>query len=388
LKIAAICIVLAVFLSGCIFSGTEGSFQFSSPVIGKNGEVFVNTSDRIYSFTSGSDSGKSIFSFEPGEGEWFSCAPSVDSDGNLYIGTTNGRLLKISPEGDLNWSFGGNEIEGASAIRGSPSFDQSGNVLYGTYDGALYCLSSDGQELWSFDTGREIWSKPAVGRDGTIFFGTMVTAGQQSNRFYALKNGELLWIFETGATSSGFYSSPALGSDGTVYCSCHDGFLYALDPTDGTLKWELRLPEDGEGSSIASSPIVGEGDRLFVCTYDGVCSAINNEGEVIWSTNLQSEIVSTPVSCSNGVLYVIGRGEARMFQLDIADGTLERSDHIGSDSLGSPVMSQEGTLYYAVTLNDIGGRSRLGSLSTDSFPSGSWPMYGHDHNRSGRQEGF
>jgi len=269
LKIAAICIVLVVFLSGCIFSGTEGSFQFSSPVIRKNGEVFVSTSDRIYSFASGSDSGKTIFSFEPGEGEWFSCAPSVDSDGNLYIGTTKGRLLKISPEGDLKWSFGGNEMEGASAIRGSPSFDQSGNVLYGAYDGALYCLSSDGQELWSFDTGREIWSKPAVGRDGTIYFGTMATGGQQSNRFYALKNGE-----------------------------------------------------------------------------------------------------------------------ARLFQLNIADGTLERSDHIGSDSLGSPVMSQEGALYYAVTLNDIGGRSRLGSLSTHSFPSGSWPMYGHDHNRSGRQESF
>jgi len=141
LKIAAICIVLVVFLSGCIFSGTEGSFQFSTPVIRKNGEVFVSTSDRIYSFASGSDSGKTIFSFEPGEGEWFSCAPSVDSDGNLYIGTTKGRLLKISPEGDLKWSFGGNEMEGASAITGSPSFDQSGNVLYGAYDGALYCLS-------------------------------------------------------------------------------------------------------------------------------------------------------------------------------------------------------------------------------------------------------
>ena len=388
MRIAAICIVLAVLVSGCIFSGTEGSFQFSSPVIGKNGEVFVNTSDRIYSFTSGSDSGKPIFSFGPGEGEWFSCAPSVDGAGNLYIGTTSGRLLKISPEGALDWSFGGNEMEGASAIRGSPSFDQSGNVFFGAYDGVLYCLSSNGQELWRFDTGREIWSKPAVGRDGTIFFGTMVTGGQESNLFYSLKNGELLWIFETDSDSAGFYSSPALGSDGTVYTTCHDGFLYALDPADGSLKWGLRIAEDVEDSSIASSPIVGEEDEIFVCTYGGVCSAIDSEGEVIWSTNLQSEIVSTPVSCSNGVLYVIGRGEARLFQLNISDGSLERSDHIGSDSLGSPVMSKDGTLYYAVTLNDIGGRSRLGSLSTHSSPSGSWPMFGQDHNRSGRQESF
>ncbi|MBN2218846.1 MAG: PQQ-like beta-propeller repeat protein, partial [Kosmotogaceae bacterium] len=316
MKLVAICLIVSLFLlSGCFYSGVDGSFQFSSPVIGRNGEVFVNTMDTIFSFTSSPDTYRKVFSLQSAGGEWFSCDPSIDIEGNLYIGTTSGRLMKLSSEGVVHWSFGGTEEAGASTVRGSPSFDAFGNVYFGTYGGVLYCISSGGKELWNFETGREIWSKPAVGVDGTVFFGTLTTGGSDSNYFFAVNGGELLWRYETETISSGFYSSPAIGEDGTVYSTCHDGYLYSFDPVDGSEKWKLQIAENPDNSAIAASPVVGDKGLIFACTYNGQCSAISKEGSLIWRTELEDEIVATPISSSDGTLYVIVRGEAKIFQL-------------------------------------------------------------------------
>ena len=58
-------------------------------------------------------------------------------------------------------------------------------------------------------TGGKIWSSPCIGSDGTVYFG--------SNDYYlyaASPNGTVKWRYKTlGAVT---YSSPALALDGTV----------------------------------------------------------------------------------------------------------------------------------------------------------------------------
>ena len=53
-------------------------------------------------------------------------------------------------------------------------------------------------------------SSPAIGSDGTVYVGSW------DSKLYAIngKSGVKLWEFETG---DGVFSSPAIGSDGTVY---------------------------------------------------------------------------------------------------------------------------------------------------------------------------
>ena len=55
-----------------------------------------------------------------------------------------------------------------------------------------------------------MWSSPAIGSDGTVY------VGSNDKKLYAIngKSGVKLWEFETGG---GVHSSPAIGSDGTVY---------------------------------------------------------------------------------------------------------------------------------------------------------------------------
>ena len=67
-----------------------------------------------------------------------------------------------------------------------------------------------GVKLWEFVTGGRVFSSPAIGSDGTIY------VGSDDNKLYAIngKSGVKLWEFETGGVVT---SSPAIGSDGTVY---------------------------------------------------------------------------------------------------------------------------------------------------------------------------
>jgi outer membrane protein assembly factor BamB len=96
-----------------------------------------------------------------------------------------------------------------------------------------------GTVLWEFKTGEseyEVDSSPAIGSDGTVY------VGSGDHKLYAIngKSGVKLWEFETGGE---VYSSPAIGSDGTVYVGSWDKKLYAIKTeSKGPAKspWPMR----------------------------------------------------------------------------------------------------------------------------------------------------
>ena len=93
-----------------------------------------------------------------------------------------------------------------------------------------------GTVLWEFETGHFVQSSPAIGSDGTVY------VGSHDKKLYALsgKSGGKLWEFETGGAVD---SSPAIGSDGTVYVGSRDKKLYAIKTdSKGLAKspWPMR----------------------------------------------------------------------------------------------------------------------------------------------------
>ena len=90
--------------------------------------------------------------------------------------------------------------------------------------------------LWEFKTAGEVKSSPAIGSDGTVY------VGSRDNKLYALsgKTGDKLWEFKTGDF---VFSSPAIGPDGTVYVGSQDHWLYAIKTdSKGPAKspWPMR----------------------------------------------------------------------------------------------------------------------------------------------------
>src|SRR5262245_50456988 len=84
--------------------------------------------------------------------------------------------------------------------------------------------------LWSLHIGAYSDTAPAIGTDGTVYFGNF------GHRLWAIKpDGTPRWIFKAG---SEIRSSPALGEDGTIYFGCRDRKLYAVTP-EGQKRWEF-----------------------------------------------------------------------------------------------------------------------------------------------------
>jgi len=87
--------------------------------------------------------------------------------------------------------------------------------------GPKSAVRKPGTVLWVLKTGDKVRSSPAIGSDGTVY------VGSYDNKVYALdgKSGAKKWEFETGDY---VWSSPAIGSDGTVYVGSYDNKVYAL----------------------------------------------------------------------------------------------------------------------------------------------------------------
>ncbi|MAE32472.1 MAG: hypothetical protein CMO43_12940, partial [Verrucomicrobiales bacterium] len=78
------------------------------------------------------------------------------------------------------------------------------------------------EKKWAFKTGGSVYSSPAIGSDGTIY------VGSTDNNLYAINpRGRKKWAFKTG---DWVFSSPAIGSDGTIYVGSTDNNLYAINP--------------------------------------------------------------------------------------------------------------------------------------------------------------
>src|SRR5712692_7029823 len=100
-------------------------------------------------------------------------------------------------------------------------------------------------------------------------------------------------------TSTFVGSSPAIGSDGTVYVGNGDGNLYAINP-DGTLRWKYTT-----GNFVRSSPAVGPDGTIYVGSEDNNLYALNPDGTLKWKY-LTAYFVefSSPALASDGTVYV------------------------------------------------------------------------------------
>jgi outer membrane protein assembly factor BamB len=124
-----------------------------------------------------------------------------------------------------------------------------------------------GTVLLEFETGDSVYSSPAIGTDGTVY------VGSSDKKLYAVnpKSGAKLWEFETRDYVA---SSPAIGSDGTVYVGSDDNKLYALNPKSGAKLWEFET-----GGFVDSSPAIGSDGTVYVRSWDNKLYAIKTESK-------------------------------------------------------------------------------------------------------------
>jgi outer membrane protein assembly factor BamB len=136
-----------------------------------------------------------------------------------------------------------------------------GTIYIGSEDGNLYALTPDGGLLWQCSVGAPIWtSSPAIGLNGDIYIGSYWDGTLNA----VSSSGEFLWSFQCeNSLLHTWMSTPAVGDDGTIYIHCIGFKLYALDP-EGQLLWSGVMASNAEATLIPSSPSISEYGILYV----------------------------------------------------------------------------------------------------------------------------
>jgi len=286
------------------FDGTHGFF--SSPAIGPDDSIYcVSNGDFLFSLED-ADTHANLNWKTRLEYFFGLSSPTVGNDGTIHVGCPSYNYFQVNPDGTIKWSY-----KTDWCIISSPAIDDYGTVYIGSKDHNLYAFSEDEPQLkWKYEVGdfydgHLVDSSPAIGNDGTIYFGTdpYGASGQNpiqvTTNFWAVNpNGTLKWVFET---EDGVESSPAIGADGTIYFGSYDGYLYSVKDADnqGVLNWKFKTND-----SIDGSPIVDGDGIVYFASRDSYLYALYPNGSLKWKFKAEDGFESSPSIDAQGYLYI------------------------------------------------------------------------------------
>jgi outer membrane protein assembly factor BamB len=230
-------------------------------------------------------------------------SPAIGQDGTIYVGADDHNLYAINSDGSLKWKFlTDGYVSSSPAIGSYPAltiYAGSENDDLGT--GTLYAIdpstcSSTCSKKWSAALPAQIVSTPAIGSDGTVYVGCV------DGTLHAINpsNGQVKWNYSTGTgtSSAWFASSPAIGQHGaTLFVGGIDGNLYAINTANGSLKWKFLT--NGAGYPVNGSPAIGSDGTVYVTVDDGHLYAITpgTTGAILkWSAQNTDDGSGAPVS--------------------------------------------------------------------------------------------
>ncbi|MFC1476116.1 PQQ-binding-like beta-propeller repeat protein [Candidatus Zixiibacteriota bacterium] len=292
---------------------------FSSPTIGDEGVIYTTSlSGSLLAIEDLTTYGNVLWERNL---EYFFAlsSPALAADGMIYVGSPSFYFYAVNPDGSIAWKH-----QTFWCIISTPAIGDDGIVYIGSKDHHLYAFDPELQQMkWrtptgTFYDGHLVDASPAIGPYGTIYVGTDQFGAQGldpvdiDTSFWAFNpDGSLKWAFATG---SGVESSPAIGLDGTIYFGSYDGYLYAVtDAGDqGILQWKFPT-----GDAVDGSPTVDGDGNIYFGSRDSTLYALYPDGTVKWTFQAGGGFESSPtidgdgmlyIGCFDGHLYALGTG--------------------------------------------------------------------------------
>jgi len=219
----------------------------------------------------------------------------VDSRGFIYylhqIGPL-GTLYKFSPDGNVVWSKDSLMQNNYAGISLNSDETKIYVVAYQPrLSDKLYCLDSSGNHLWSIDSARV--SKPAVGKDGTVYiFGNGgLTA--------VSPDGIVKWS-NTAVTGSYNQNIISLDRDDNIYTVSGSANVVKVGKT-GNVIWQYGVSNDNKGIVID-----GFGNIYFNVYTENKLYCLNQSGQLKWTKQNMNNYTTPVITSKNRIVVSSG----------------------------------------------------------------------------------
>jgi outer membrane protein assembly factor BamB len=155
------------------------------------------------------------------------------------------------------------------------------------------------------------------------------------------RSGVIAWQRDLGANAT---PGPVIGIDGSVITATNAGVLYALDPADGSSRWEFDAGS-GYGSDLSTSAaILGDGTILWPGP-SGTLYGINPTGEQLWKLKIGGFVLSPAVATTGRIYLTTMSGVVSAVDLTDSTPTIAWTFEVGGTSYGSPSIGIDGTVF-------------------------------------------
>lgn len=352
-------------LSGVKFTfETNGAIR-STPAIA-NGRLYFGSTDG-YFYAIDAASGEENWKFKTGGA--VSSSPAIYNN-IVWFSSRDGFLYAVDSEsGKEQWKFGFENELGNNNLwdfyLSSPNISE--NTLYiGSGDGYLYAIDITSKEIkWKYFCGAKIRTTPAISGN-SIYFGAIngyfycLSKEDGTEKWKYATEGSAIKFEEAGTDRSGIYCSPSVSTqNGVVLFGARDGILYAINSSDGTLKWKVNH----EGPWVLSTAI--KDNKVFAGSgSDALVQCLDiNTGAELWNFKALGMVFSSISVVENAIYFNDFFGN--VYAVDNQSGRQLWYFPIGSRSMSTPVIydglvyssSDDGNLYALQGAGSVSGNT-------------------------------
>ena len=236
----------------------------------------------------------------------------IDSDGNIYSGSSDNTVRKISPQGNQIWSFSFPNDVRALGI------DSDSNVYASSRDNTVRKISSTGSQIWSFSHNDRLEALH-VTLDGIVYVGSRNTIITKLDT-----NGNSIW---TNSNHTGQIRGLHVNNNNELISTGTDNTLRKFNTSNGNQIWTTNL------DSIPNEIITDINNNIYITLTNGTIQKFNNNGQFQWSITLPNNPIpsySLSIDFQNNLL--VGDRDGNLHKID-SNGNILLTENISSDSV-------------------------------------------------------
>lgn len=243
---------------------------WGAPAVAFDGTVYLPNGTNVYALTNGSTRWFFACPVRNGEATFQYSAPVIGADGTVYVDSDFGALYALNPtNGATKWVTAVPADAYDQSCNAGPAIGPDGTI-YSVFGNYFFAVNpANGSYRWKLKDPAcpFIWS-PAVGGDGTVYVeeyrwtNTVLLALNPSNGVCKWSNVVCPSVPAGGLRNPILKKgSIAIAADGEIYDAGEDGTLYSFAPS-GALIWSFQT-----GGGGLNAPLIGPDGTIYVEDY-------------------------------------------------------------------------------------------------------------------------